>query len=460
MITTAISLLNTALLLLSFLQANPSLGTSAVRDNAMQTANYAIKYAQDVIASGKNSSGSSISTSVTTATNSTGSSNKSTSSSASQTTTSNTAETQSGGSTQVTTIPVTPPTPVVADAVSFTVERPFSYEVMPMQLNTFSIAVNTQKEVTARISITNKSSNTEVYSKTQVLQPGKNTIEIPVTNPSDWKGGWLSLKVTQNNLVTNYKDITFGRGFIFLTAGQSNSANWECSLCSSVPQSTSGMVSFLADPAITSSSSGFNPSSQSSSLSFVINTTRSPLSDGPNTNVWLSLGEKIVQEYNVPVAFIAVGQGGASIAQWNSNLKPLFSYGRLFPRINGILWHQGETDTIATTPKDTYRDTLLGIIQNIRSDYGYDVPWMIANATFCNASNSYREVTIRQAQQEVVTYGLKAVYPGPDTDAISHTCHFDTLEQLQNYANAWWSSLKVNGLLDVSSSYLKDYLAH
>ncbi len=433
MIAEALNLLKTALVLLAFLQANPTLATPAFRENAFQTAYQAISYAQTVVGSGSVVSGG--------GGGSAGSSSSSSGSSGSS---------GSGG--------VTPP--AAPQAVSFTLNRPFQYEVVPMQLTSFPVVISATNSLTATVRVSHSVTGAELYNKTVALVKGDNTLQIPLSNTNAWKGGWLSVKVTQDNRMDNYKSTLFGVGFLFLTAGQSNAANWECSLCTSVPQSRSGMVSFLSDPAVTNSSSSFTPSIQLKSLSFVTNTTKSPLSDGPHTNVWLSLGEKIVEEYNVPVAFIAVGQGGASVAQWNSNLKPLFGYGKEFTRINGVLWHQGETDTIGTTPKDTYRDTLLEIIQNVRADYGYDVPWMIANATFCNVSNSYREITIRQAQQEVVTYGLKATYLGPDTDAISHVCHFDTLEQLQNYANAWWNVLKTGGLLDVNTSYLVDYLKH
>lgn len=249
---------------------------------------------------------------------------------------------------------------------------------------------------------------------------------------------WLYAEVySGNELVVRQR---FGWGLIFLTAGQSNSANFECEKCEqSGPQSH---VVFMTD---SNNDSGTPEAQEPGDLSFLPATVTSPLANGTGKNVWYYLGEKIWKKSHIPVAFINVGWGATSVDQWLNQLFSRMQYGKFF-KLSALLWHQGEQDATSNS-RENYRSSLLDLVEQSRNTFEYSVPWFISRAAHCENTPSAGEQEIIAAQNDVITQmGLTDVFAGPNTDSIPHDCHFDTPSQLNQYVDAWYYELKNSSL--------------
>lgn len=141
-------------------------------------------------------------------------------------------------------------------------------------------------------------------------------------------------------------------------------------------------------------------------------------SPGGAGSCWPDFGDYLVNELNVPVFLYSVGCGNTSSAQWlpgagTGHYERLAAALAFFGvnGIRGILWQQGESDV--ATSQATYESNLTDIIEQSRTDAGWEVPWLIARSTFVNG------VTLPnvQAAYAAVIAALDGVYEGADTDA-------------------------------------------
>lgn len=95
-------------------------------------------------------------------------------------------------------------------------------------------------------------------------------------------------------------------------------------------------------------------------------------------------------------------------------LKALGSHGA-----RAVLWHQGETDAINGMPADEYEQLLTNLIKLSREAGGYDIVWLVANASFCPDqwdAEPAKFKAIRKAQQALWRKGI--ALRGPDTDQL------------------------------------------
>ena len=148
-----------------------------------------------------------------------------------------------------------------------------------------------------------------------------------------------------------------------------------------------------------------------------------------------ALGDRIAQTAHVPVAFAPVGWGGTSIANWQPNAtssprSPGYLFTRLADRlkqlgdrgVRAVLWHQGESDTIANT--GTYADQLRTLISHSQAEAVYPVDWFVSEDSYagvdcpdtkpeCIAARN----TILHAQRSVVDN--QTVFSGAHSDDLS-----------------------------------------
>jgi len=182
--------------------------------------------------------------------------------------------------------------------------------------------------------------------------------------------GWYDIEVRAYNgttLVAQNNVEKIGVGEVFVTCGQSNSANSGSGQLIPADDRVNathpyyGIWQFAADP--------------------------QPLATGSGGSPWPALGDALIAELDMPVGLISVGWGGTRVGQWQPG-------GTLYPRLEealtylgpegcrAVLWHQGESDASAGTTATDYAALLEALIAESRTDAGWDVPWGIALASY------------------------------------------------------------------------------
>ena len=120
-----------------------------------------------------------------------------------------------------------------------------------------------------------------------------------------------------------------------------------------------------------------------------------------------------------------------------------------FGHVDGILFHQGESDAYWMNPLGsvTYRDTFIEFLDNMR-DHGIAEPTVyVSRATYCLKTV---DNTLSNIQANLVDIGDN-IKPGPNTDLYiddkyrRDQCHF-TLSGMQVLAQAWYDALSAEKL--------------
>lgn len=200
-----------------------------------------------------------------------------------------------------------------------------------------------------------------------------------------------------------------GVGEVFVTAGQSNSANH------GAPRQAPSDARVVAF-----GPGGWRPAADPQ-----------PIATGDGGSPWPAFGDALAGALDVPVGIVSVGWGGTSVEQWLPG-------GTLYPRLrdalvtlgpNGaraVLWHQGESDAAGGTPRPVYARRLRTVIRTSRADAGYAVPWGIARVGFVPGLAQPPIDAIVAAQDDVIAGtaggagddGVRDVFAGPPTDDI------------------------------------------
>jgi hypothetical protein len=166
---------------------------------------------------------------------------------------------------------------------------------------------------------------------------------------------------------------------------------------------------------------------------------------GPAGSVWVLLGEMLLDagDYD-SVVLIPVGMGGTSIMRWreggdlNMLLSRELSSSRYTP--THFLWHQGESDSGATSGRE-YEAGLRELIETTRR-YAPQSSFYVSIASF----NGRIDQGIRAAQLRVVD-SAKRVFAGPDTDTLTALedrhdgLHFSMIGQ-RKFAGMWLQALR------------------
>jgi hypothetical protein len=112
-----------------------------------------------------------------------------------------------------------------------------------------------------------------------------------------------------------------------------------------------------------------------------------------------------------------------------------------------VLWHQGESDSIAGTSAENYAKMLGAAITQSRKDAGWDVPWGVALASFHPAkeATAERQAAVVEGQQKVIAT-VAGVFQGPETDSfhtrglLKDSVHFNA-QGLAAHAQGWADAL-------------------
>jgi hypothetical protein len=241
-------------------------------------------------------------------------------------------------------------------------------------------------------------------------------------------GGWYQVEVrmrVRGVASTSIVVEQIGVGDIYITAGQSNSANHGT----------------RAKPA---------SDDWGSAWSFTGTWTRAadpmPGCSGTGGSVWTRLGPILRARSGVPVGFVCLGEGGTRVAQWvpGADLYPRIRAAvQAFPAdgFSAVLWHQGESDSAFGTTRADYESRLESIIARSRVDGGWPVPWYVAEAGSYPAGRLAQVERVVAAQRRVV-FADPLVFLGPTTDdfrlegKLHDTVHFNE-RGLADHAMQW-----------------------
>ncbi|MEP4078002.1 sialate O-acetylesterase [Haloferula sp.] len=218
-------------------------------------------------------------------------------------------------------------------------------------------------------------------------------------------GGWYSVEVRSIVSGTPAETVIIdkvGVGDVYVTCGQSNSANFGSPTATPVD-----------DRVVARTSASVN--------SWTVASDPLPISNGTGGSVWSRLGDLLVNAEDVPIGFIAVGVGGTSVNTWvpgQSNYENRLKLAvQSFP-VNGFraaLWHQGESDSGgAGLSAATYEAQLNSMISGSRIEAGWDIPWYIAEVSYANRTIQKEDRVT--AGQRAAVHGDPLVFLGPSTD--------------------------------------------
>jgi hypothetical protein len=193
-----------------------------------------------------------------------------------------------------------------------------------------------------------------------------------------------------------------GVGEVFITAGQSNSANH-----GSTPLTP-------MDPRVSARGlGGWQPAADPQ-----------PVATGNGGSPWSALGDLLADRFDVPIGLLSVGVGGTTVGQWQPAAADAL-YLRLTWALSvvgldgarAVLWHQGESDARAGTAAETYAQQLDTLIRQSRNDAGWAVPWIVARVGFLPGTPQPAIDAVVQGQQSVIEAD-PMVYEGPETDDL------------------------------------------
>jgi len=326
----------------------------------------------------------------------------------------------------------------VSSAAPFVLDSPVDYQVF--QRRTWR-----QGEVWIRGHAPSDTDSLQVRLKGQSLDgelPGEWTaIEL---DPRDGSfictlrvpaGGWYtcSMRALHGDMLIGRMQVPHvGVGEVFIVAGQSNASNHG----SERQQPVSGRVAAF-------DGEKWRPANDPQ-----------PGGSGDGGSFIPAFGNAMAGRYNVPIGVASIGVGATSVREWlpkgermvnqpttGQHVKAVGPHeweatGELFDKLmrrmaalgprgcRAILWHQGESDAGQARsgyPADRqisgeqYTNFLTRLIRASRDSAGWDVPWIVALATYHNESDS-ADGEFRAAQAAVWRQGL--AIEGPDTDAL------------------------------------------
>lgn len=243
-------------------------------------------------------------------------------------------------------------------------------------------------------------------------------------------GGWYKITVRAKNgaqVVAEASVDMVGVGEVFVTAGQSNSANF------GTPRQSAkdGRVVYF------------------DGRSYVPAADPIPGGCGGGGSPWPILGDRIAGSQGVPVCFRSASLTWTEVKNWlppeTQLYKNLVQCVRSFGTngVRAVLWHQGESDSLAKTPANVYCERVKEIIETLSHDCGYKLPWGVAQASFHPGSKEPEQKEVAKGQQMI--WARKVAFKGPVTDDLgakyrSDGVHFNQ-DGLNAHAEGWFKSL-------------------
>ena len=268
-----------------------------------------------------------------------------------------------------------------------------------------------------------------VIAKSSTFDKGKFTGRLSLQ-----AGGWYAVSIRARRgkgVIAESKIMKAGVGDVFITAGQSNSANY-------------GRPRQVArdDRVVYYDGKAFIPAKDPI-----------PGGCGGGGSLWPILGDRIARSQNVPVCFRSASLTWTQVKSWMPGVKcrNLWLYKNLVKcagefgnsGVRAVLWHQGESDSLARTPAETYCKRMKTIIESLNKDAGYDIPWFVAQASFHPGSKKPAEDEVARGQQ--LLWKRAIAHKGAVTDDLgkkyrSDGVHFNQLG-LTTHAERWFEAL-------------------
>jgi hypothetical protein len=300
--------------------------------------------------------------------------------------------------------------------------------------------------------------------------------------------GWYTVEVraTQKGIVVG-RDVLerLGVGEVFIIAGQSNAQGLKA--YKGAPGAQDDRVVYISNYINDSKDLLTDPpragfSKLTDDVTFV----------GPRGQTpwcWGMVGDKLVENLNVPVLFINTAWEGSAVENWfqsslgnvtynyyggignpDAKFPPFMPYANLKVAaktyanqygVRAILWTQGEADAIYHSTAKFYRENLQNLINKLGADIGGKrITWVISRTSRTTDSQTPNIPVISPdviaAQNAVIETPFNATYPGPETDQYANRgdgTHFvgksyddaaGTKAALTVLANAWLQTLNIN----------------
>ncbi len=169
---------------------------------------------------------------------------------------------------------------------------------------------------------------------------------------------------------------------------------------------------------------------------------------------WVHLADLIIQEGNIPMAYVAAASGGSAITQWqkggsyyNNLVAQIGEATNGKNKIKALLFFQGERDSSTTGTGcngdyTCYRTNLAQMASDFMSDINAGGV-VVGQTHFQPSGNRTTNDNIRKAQQDLwdedsnILYGAITYDIGPLPDNL----HFKTDTELRKKAERWWAAL-------------------
>lgn len=253
-------------------------------------------------------------------------------------------------------------------------------------------------------------------------------------------GGWyvISIRTGRNRkVIAQSKIMKVGVGDVFITAGQSNSANH------GRPRQEA-----KDDRVVYYNGKSFVPA-------------KDPIPGGAGNggSVWSILGDHIVKSQQVPVCFRSTTLCASGVGTWMPGARPpnnwvkvplydnllkcVAAFGK--DGVRAVLWHQGESDSVGRTPAETYCERLKTVVDALNKDAGYVIPWFVAQASYHpRGSTAESQKAVARGQRLIWAKGI--AHKGPNTDEIigakyrGRGVHFNQLG-LTEHGARWFKAL-------------------
>ncbi len=287
------------------------------------------------------------------------------------------------------------------------------------------------------------------------------------------QGGWYDLKVRGINgeqpVGTETTVERVGIGEVFVIAGQSNAQG----VHQDAPNPQNDRVNCVN---YRYPNNGFPNDPPTPVFSRLDNTPGFHIAPrGEGSWCWGLLGDLLVKRLNVPVMFFNAAFTGTAVQNWSQsapeggtafgvfngdpypprqpyiNLKIALQFYANMLGVRAVLWHQGEADNLIGSQQSFYVQQLQLVIAQSRQDFGRNVPWMVARASFGDPPIGGSNATILRAQDLVIA-ATANMFAGPNTDNIqvprnrpprgiaNEGVHFD-FDGLVQVASAWNASM-------------------